>query len=111
MNIHEFNQGLLLGLMAMAGVFVVLTIIGLILYGFELLLYKKGEKEISAGGLIVESEGGIPKKVVAAIVSATSVHITGHMYVSSSDKMAIRIKRKKSSAYKKIKEKRWKDND
>ena len=110
MNIHEFNQGLLLGLMAMAGVFVVLAIIGLILYGFELLLYKKEEKGVSADGVVIEAEEGIPKKVVAAIMSAIYTYTTGHMVVSPSDKMTIRIKRKKSSAYKKIKEKRWKNN-
>ena len=108
MNIHEFNQGLLLGLMAMAGVFVVLAIIGLILYAFELLLYKKEEEEINVSRSEIEVEEGIPKKIVAAIISA--IYAKQYIPVSVPNKIII-SRKKKSSVYKKIQEKRWKKND
>jgi uncharacterized membrane protein (UPF0182 family) len=107
MNVHEFNQGLILGLMAMVGVFVVLAIIGFILYAFELLLYKGKEKEITTGGSVLEIEEGIPKKVVAAIVSAIYLNLNPSQVVLQS-KRIIRIKRKRNSIYRKLKEERWK---
>ena len=107
MNIHELNQGILLGLMAMAGVFIGLSLIGLILYAFELLLYKKEEKGIDTGRSKIEAEEGISKKVVAAIVSA----IYAKQYIPASIPTRITIShKKKNSVYKKIKEKRWKNN-
>jgi len=107
MNIHEFNQGLLLGLMAMTGVFVVLALIGLILYAFELLLYKKEEGEANIGRSEIEAEEGISKKVVAAIVSA--VYTKTYMPVNMPNRIII-TRKKKSLVFKKIKEKRWKNN-
>lgn len=107
MNIYSLKDGLILGLMAMTGVFVVLAIIGLILYSFELIFYKKEKKAApeSAKNIIVEE--GIPKKVVAAIASSI------FYYIKDKNKpMAIKItrhKKIKNKAYQKLKVERWKN--
>ncbi len=111
MNLHSFSDGLVLGLLAMTGVFLILAIIGLILYAFELIFYrsKKSEREVhrEISNKII-SESGIPKSVVAAISAAVYTYLGKR---SLSDNISVKIKRHKklNKAYEKLKLERWRN--
>ncbi len=110
MNLHSFTDGLVLGLLAMTGVFLILAIIGLILYAFELIFYRRGNQRIETHKGIHErviAEEGIPKSVVAAITAA----IFGYMNEGYGNNVNIKIKKHKkiNKTYEKLKLERWKN--
>ncbi len=111
MNLHSFTDGVVLGLLAMTGVFLILAIIGLILYAFELIFYRVEKQPAKTYEKVSEkvlSEEGISKGVVAAITAAV------YQYLKSkgiNKEVNIKIKRRKkiNEAYEKLKLERWKN--
>ena len=113
MNLYSFKDGIILGTMAMTGVFVVLAIIGLILYLFEIVFYKKEKIQETPETIITEK--GIPKKIVAAIAIAVAYIYTKDERSAGSQSetkfSSIKIKRHKkiNKTYEKLKLERWKN--
>ena len=113
MNLYSFKDGVILGTMAMTGVFVVLAAIGLILYSFELVFYKKEKAQESHETIITEK--GIPKKVVAVIAATIAYEYTENEESTGSQSetkfSSIKIKRHKkmNKTYEKLKLERWKN--
>ncbi len=105
MNLHSFTDGLVLGLLAMTGVFLILAVIGLILYVFELIFYHPlKHKEKPA----VVAEEGIPKSVVAAITAAIYKYAN---YGNIGKIRTVKIKKHKkiNKTYEKLKLERWRN--
>jgi amino acid permease len=107
MNIYSLKDGVILGLTAMTGVFLVLAVIGLILYSFELIFYRKKKQVAAQPQGTVITEKGIPKKVVAAISAA----VFSYLQKNNIKNPTIKIKKHKqiNKTYEKLRAKRWKN--
>lgn len=111
MNLHSFTDGLVLGLVAMAGVFLVLAIIGLVLYAFRLIFYRKGNQRSEPRKKVPErivAEKGISKSVVAAI-TATIYRYANKNYYDDGLRIKIKRHRKINKTYEKLKLERWRN--
>ncbi|GEM_PF-2636261 len=111
MNLHSFTDGVVLGLLAMAGVFLVLAIIGLVLYAFRLIFYRKGNQPVESHKEVPEriiAEKGISKTVVAAIAAAI-YQCRDRNYYDGGLRIKIKRHKKINKTYEKLKLERWKN--
>ena len=104
MQFNTFGSGTLVGLIAMTGVFLVLAMIGAVLFLFRILFYREKEQvpPVAVKKEVIES--GISKKKIAAI-SAALYYYLNH----GKKKMITKRKVHKNETYKKLRIRRWKN--
>ncbi|MCD6107492.1 MAG: OadG family protein [Caldisericaceae bacterium] len=104
MQFNTLGEGVLLGFLAMVGVFFILALIGAILFLFRLIFYREDAqvRQISQPAEI--TDGKISKKKVAAISAALHYYLNkGHRKITKNRRFS------KNKSYEKLKIKRWKN--
>lgn len=104
MQFDTLGDGILLGFLAMMGVFFVLALIGAILFLFRLIFYREGAQVQQISQPVEITEGKISKKKVAAISAVL------YQYLNQTYKAKV-TKRKfsKNKSFEKLKIKRWRN--
>ncbi len=103
MQFNTLGEGVLLGFLAMVGVFLVLALIGVILFLFRIIFYRE-ETQIQRISVVEEEIGGISKKKIAAISAALYQYLNG-----TNKQKTTKRSFPKNKTYEKLKIKRWKN--
>lgn len=104
MQFDTLGDGILLGFLAMIGVFFVLALIGAILFLFRLIFYREGAQVQQISQPVEITEGKISKKKVAAISAVLYYYLNnGHKKITKNRRFS------KNKFYEKLKMKRWRN--